>query len=96
MRNNLLEFYQWYNDSDITDVINAMQAGNVTPAQDGILIGFLLKSVFVINYLEILVDRSLLIDDQTVSAVNALVEVRHTIWDYFHRGADGGSSFLTS
>ena len=96
MRNNLLEFYQWYNDSDITDVINAMQAGNVTPAQDGILIGFLLNFVFVINYLENLVDRSLLIDDQTVSAVNALVEVRHTIWDYFHRGADGGSSFLTS
>jgi len=56
-----------------------MQAGNLTPAQDGILIGFLLNFVFVINYLENLVDRSLLIDDQTVSAVNALVEVRHTI-----------------
>ena len=79
MRKKLLELHQWFNDSDVTDVINAMQAGNVTPEQKGLLTGFLLKSVFVINYLEILVNRSLLIDDQTVSAVNALVEVRHTI-----------------
>ena len=77
MREILLELHQWFNESDVTDVINAKQAGNVTSAHRGILIGFWLKSVFVINYLKILVNRSLLIGDQTVSAVNALVVVRH-------------------
>lgn len=93
MRNNLLEYYQWYHELDLTDVINAMQAGNVTRAQDSLLIGFLLKSVFVLNYLETLVSRGLLIDDQTVPAVNLLLDVRHTIFDYFHRGADANPHF---
>lgn len=85
--------YQWFNNSDITDVINAMQAGNVTPAQNDILTVFFLKSSFVINYLEVLVNRSLLIDEQSVSAVNALLEVKPTLWEFFRRTIDGQHHF---
>lgn len=31
MRDRLLELHQWLNGSDITQIINAMQAGNLTP-----------------------------------------------------------------
>ena len=68
---------------DITDVINAMQMGNVIGAQHSELLGFLIHSSAIIKYLEVLVERSLLIENQTVSGVNLLLEVRHTIWDYF-------------
>ena len=70
-----------------------MQAGNVTPAQNDILTVFFLKSSFVINYLEVLVNRSLLIDEQSVSAVNALLEVKPTIWEFFRRTIDGQHHF---
>jgi len=64
---------------DITDVINAMQMGNVIGAQHSELLGFLIHSSGIIKYLEVLVERSLLIENQTVSGVNLLLEVRHTI-----------------
>lgn len=79
MRAKLLELYQWFNNSDITEIINAMQMGNATPAQRGVFAVFLLKSSLVITYLQLLVDRSLLIDEQSVFAVNSLLEVHHTI-----------------
>lgn len=56
-----------------------MSANTVTPSQRGELVPFLLKSALVIQYLETLVERSLLIDEQTVSCVNALIEVKGTI-----------------
>jgi len=56
-----------------------MQMGNVTGAQHSELLGFLIHSSGIIKYLEVLVERSLLIDNQTVSGVNLLLEVRHTI-----------------
>lgn len=70
-----------------------MQAGNVIPAQNDVLTVFFLKSSFVINYLEVLVNRSLLIDEQSVSAVNALLEVKPTIWEFFRRTIDGQHHF---
>ena len=70
-----------------------MQAGNVTPDQRGVLAVFLLKSSLVIGYLNVLVERSLLIDEQSVSAVNALLEVKPTLWEFFRRTIDGQHHF---
>lgn len=64
MRDRLLELHQWFNGSDITQIINAMQAGNLSPEQRGVLTVFLLKSSLVISYLQLLVERSLLTDEQ--------------------------------
>lgn len=45
-------------------LILLMQAGNLTPDHRGVLTVFLLKSSLVISYLQLLVERSLLTDEQ--------------------------------
>ncbi len=93
MREALLTYYEWFNQLDLTDVINAMQMNAVTYEQHSQLVGFFLHSSGIINYLHTLVNRSLLIDDQSVLAVNLLVEVKHTIRDYFTRVGEEDNHF---
>lgn len=93
MRARLLQDYQWFSNLDITAILNAMQMGNVTHDQLRELEGFFFKSLSVTSYLQLLVDRSLLIDHQSIFAVNSLLELKHTICDYFQRSVDGQQHF---
>jgi hypothetical protein len=93
MRSTLIHYYAWFNDNDMTEVLNAMSLGTLTYSQSSELVKFLLTSDILITYLETLVDRSFLTDDQTVFSVNRLVEVRGTIWDFFRTDINGHSRF---
>ena len=93
MRKGLLAYYEWFNRLDLTDVINSMQMNTVSPEQHGVLLEFFLYSSHIIHRLQSLVNRGLLIDDQSVLVVNLLVEVKHTISDYFTRVGEEGNHF---
>lgn len=93
MREALLRHYQWFHRLEITDVINAMHMNSVNYAQHGVLSEFFLYSYFITDYLESLVNRDLLIDNQSVSPVNLLLEVKHTISNYWTRTDEGDTYF---